>query len=250
MSASGLEIRYWVGPVSIGADRPYDRRPYKHLHRMPPLVLFAAALVVNVAFAILLLFGSQPPSEAIAAMMAGDPGGSVLEIHLINQPLPQAEPLPAPGRSPRRQRPDEDQASEPKSMPAFAPEQRASGDVMDITALRAIYRRQLQARLERTRPPPTIMDSMQPGPRCRVIVDQDADGRIIELRVLACSGSPMWRDALLSSIRSAAPLPMPPYAALHSRHLEIDVSDVISVRLMAVDETAGEPPKVHLGNST
>lgn len=237
MSATGLEVRYWVGPVSIGADRPYDRRPYGHLHRFPPLILFAATLVVNLAFAILLLLGSQPPSEAIAAMMAGDPSGSVLEIHLINQPVPQAEPLPAPGRSPLRQRPDEDQVSQPKSLPAFAPEQRASGDVMDTTALRAIYQRQLQARLERTRPPPTIMESMQPGPRCRVMVDQDVDGRIIELRVLACSGSLMWRDALLSSIRSAAPLPMPPYAALHSRRLEIVIDDAISVRLMAIDET-------------
>jgi hypothetical protein len=205
-------------------------------------------MVVNVAFMALLLLGSRLSPEMLAAAPAGDPGGSILEVHFIDQPQPRA--IPASSQSPLRRRLDEDDKGRPRSSSAFAPQQMASGDVMDDAALKAIYRGQLQARLERTRPQPTAMDAMLPAPHCRLRVNQDVDGRIAELQILTCTGSPMWRDALLSSIRSAAPLPMPPHAALYSRSLEIDVGDAISVRLIADDEAASEPIKGDLVSGT
>jgi len=243
MSATGLEIKYWEGPVSIGAHRPYNLRPYGRLSTLHPAVVFIAAMAVNVAFATLLLLGTRPSPELMAALPAGDPSGSILQVHIISQLHPRAIPISASRQSPPRRRPDEDDTSRPKSLSTFAPQHMTSGDVMDTAALKAIYRGQLQARLERTRPPPTAMDAMLHSPRCRLRVDQDVDGRIEELQILTCTGSPMWRDALMSSIRSAAPLPMPPHAALYSPSLEIDVGDAISVRLISEGEATGEPIK-------
>lgn len=239
MSAKPLDIRYWDGPVSIGAQRPCDAQPYGHLHKLRPAVVFIAAVVVNIAFAFLLLLGSRLPPEMVAAIQAGDPSGSIAEVHFIHQPDPRSVPIPGSNQPSRP--PDADDANRPKASPAFAPLENTVGEIMDNATLKAIYRGQLQARLERTRPAPTGAVTSLVAPRCRLRVDQDVDGRIQEFRILACTGNPEWLDALVSSIRSAAPLPMPPHAALYSRSLEIDVDDAISVRLISDDEVVGVP---------
>jgi hypothetical protein len=239
MSRKPLEVHYWQGPVSIGAQRPCDAMPYGHLHKLKPMTVSVAAMTVNIAFGFLLLLSSRHTPEMVALIQAGDPSGSVAEIHFIHQPHPRAVPVPMSDSSSRT--PDVSDANRPKAAPAFAPQRNTDGEIMDSAALKALYRGQLQARLERTRPAQTAVVDTLRGPHCRLMVSQDVDGRIQEFQFLTCTGTPEWRDALLSSIRSAAPLPMPPHAALYSRSLEIEVDDAISVRLISDDETVGDP---------
>lgn len=240
MSAAPLEVRYWEERVSIGADRPWNIVRYRHLHRAPSLLVFAAALLVNLAGAMLLTLSARPPAMPVASALAGHPNGHPLEVYFVIPTPAQTAPRRSFSTDPVHQRPDTAAVDRPQAVSVFAPQPAVTGEALDVAALRGIYRRQLQARLERTRERPTAMGATLPSPHCRVLVEQDASGRIVALRILTCTGSWAWQDALLSSIRSAAPLPLPPQTDLLSNRIEIEVADEISVRLLPADEASGE----------
>ena len=96
--------------------------------------------------------------------------------------------------------------------------------------LLALYTAQVQAQISRAWRRPRSPVNEPPGAaadpeavfRCQVIVRQDAEGRIQEIRLPDCNGSPAWRHSLAMAIVSAAPLPPPADPAVPGETLTLE----------------------------
>lgn len=93
-----------------------------------------------------------------------------------------------------------------------APAEPSDAELMARTKMVGIYESQIRARIERawTLPAGYRKEDMF---SCRVLIRQHRDGRIdeVEMPYDECDGSPAMRQALISAIFTASPLPAPPH---------------------------------------
>ncbi|TAK51003.1 MAG: hypothetical protein EPO25_17785 [Gammaproteobacteria bacterium] len=211
--------------------------PPRNQHIVSPALSFAGALIVNIALAVLLVMSARPSMATLQLAQVGDPSGDALEVYFVDPERTRASLPRSPMAAVLRERKEDETHRRLHPRPAFAPEPRASGEIADASALRAIYRRQLQARLARTLGWTAGSGPGLPVPACRLRVDQDSAGRIIRLDMETCSRSFAQQDQLLAAVRDAAPLPLPPHAGLHSRQIEIEVGADLAIRLVRDDAT-------------
>ena len=118
----------------------------------------------------------------------------------------------------------------------------APGDDPDEQArLLARYTAQLQSRISRAWRRPRSPISATSGTaadqdtvfRCQVSLRQDAQGRVQEIRLPACNGSPAWQNSLAKAIVSAAPLPPPD---------QLIPSETITLEFVGQPYSPGAPP--------
>ena len=101
------------------------------------------------------------------------------------------------------------------------------------------YEGQIKARIERAwlRPrSPIGEDAFQ----CHVKVLQDKQGKVLEVDLVRCNGTPRWQLSLAAAIQSASPLPAPPDPSVYSEALTLTFS--AQEFLEGRDEQAYEAP--------
>jgi hypothetical protein len=104
-----------------------------------------------------------------------------------------------------------------------------TGDPAGRARLFGIYTRQIQARIDRIwrRPRSPISETTNPATaadetfNCQVQVIQDAYGNVEEILLPNCNGSASWQQSLVSAIRQASPLPMPPDQKVFSKSVTL-----------------------------
>lgn len=83
------------------------------------------------------------------------------------------------------------------------------------------YVGQIQARIDRAwlRPRTAIG---APIFQCQAQIDQDHQGRVAEVTLIACNGDTRWQVSLVRAIQAASPLPAPPNQAVFTRHILLE----------------------------
>jgi len=76
---------------------------------------------------------------------------------------------------------------------------------------------------------------------CRVRIAQDSAGKVTEVTLEHCNGSPRWQLSLVHAIESASPLPVPPDPSVfaHVIHMRFEASAVESAASVEQYEPAG-----------
>lgn len=59
---------------------------------------------------------------------------------------------------------------------------------------------------------------------CWVQVDQDPHGKVLEITLKSCNGSPRWQVSLVHAIESSSPLPAPPDPSVFTQSLTFEMS--------------------------
>lgn len=111
-----------------------------------------------------------------------------------------------------------------------AQESITSGDPEGHARLFAMYTGQLHARIERLwrRPRSPVRESRSGAGtldevfRCQASIRQDARGRILEILLPECNGTPDWQRSLVLAISEAAPLPPPSNPSVFSETLTMN----------------------------
>lgn len=99
----------------------------------------------------------------------------------------------------------------------------APGDQEGRAALFGRYLGQLTARISRAwlRPRTAIGSETF---SCWVQVDQDLHGKVLEITLKSCNGSPSWQISLVHAIESSSPLPAPPDPSVFTQSLTFEMS--------------------------
>lgn len=93
----------------------------------------------------------------------------------------------------------------------------------DHARLYGRYVGQVQARIERAwMRPRTAIGA--PRFSCRARIQQNRRGQVIDVKLDHCNGTQLWQQSLLSSIRTASPLPAPPDVSVYADVLWLSLS--------------------------
>jgi hypothetical protein len=105
-------------------------------------------------------------------------------------------------------------------------------DAAEQARLLGIYSGQIRARIERLwrRPRTPVSDSAGAGQlasavesfQCQVQIVQDETGRVREVLLPQCNGSPAWQRSLVVAIQQASPLPAPPSPRVFNRSIAMN----------------------------
>ena len=77
--------------------------------------------------------------------------------------------------------------------------------------------------------------------RCRVRIDQDPSGRVGEVILQRCNGTPEWQQSLVRAIADASPLSAPPNPAIFTPHIDLEFRST-AYAPGALNETFMAPP--------
>lgn len=113
-------------------------------------------------------------------------------------------------------------ALEPSRVRRSAPRSaQASAGQPGLAALYGRYLGQIQARIERAwlRPRTAIGADLF---RCRVRIDQRADGRVGDITLQRCNGTTQWQGSLVRAIEDASPLSAPANPAVFTPHVVLE----------------------------
>ena len=116
----------------------------------------------------------------------------------------------------------------------------AIGGGPGLAALYGRYLGQVRARIERAwlRPRTVIGSDLF---RCRVRIDQDPSGRVGEVILQRCNGTPEWQQSLVRAIADASPLSAPPNPAIFTPHIDLEFRST-AYAPGALNETFMAPP--------
>lgn len=101
------------------------------------------------------------------------------------------------------------------------------------------YLGQVQARIERAWSRPRG-DIGAPTFSCRVRIEQDRLGNVVDIAVDHCNGTERWRQSLLTAVRTASPLPAPPDPSVYADRIWLAFR---SERFRAETSTEGFEPE-------
>ena len=196
----------------------------------------------------------RKPDQSGVGANAPDTGAEAVSVLLFidepTAPRPQDEEVQPVGSPGAVKQASLVKVAAPDPRPAAPIVNSDDGDRPDITAeseadaaSRALlfgrYEGQIKARIERAwlRPrSPIGEDAFQ----CHVKVLQDKQGKVLEVDLVRCNGTPRWQLSLAAAIQSASPLPAPPDPSVYSEALTLTFS--AQEFLEGSDEQAYEAP--------
>jgi len=109
--------------------------------------------------------------------------------------------------------------ADPNSEVGTAPAQ-VAGDQTQHALLYGRYLGQIQARIDRAWVRPRT-EIGAPRFSCRVRIEQDRQGGVVEIKLEHCTGSPRWQQSLVSAVQTASPLPAPPDPSVYADVLSL-----------------------------
>ena len=143
-----------------------------------------------------------------------------LQVRIIQDP-PLARVPPPPTTAVTIQTPELPSLDPPADLlKSLADKPTPTPDALGNSALAGRYLGQIDARIERVwLRPRTPVDSGEF--QCKVRVEQDSVGTVLEVQLEQCNGDARWQQSLVRAIQVASPLPAPPDPRIFRRSLRL-----------------------------
>lgn len=243
MNDTPIEIGVFHFALPIGAQRSR----YQPVRRLNPdaerrlCIAAFSSLLANFTLVGVLVAGTSVPGDAkLTGHVVADPGEIVARIITIDRdsdaPVPEdavslrALDIAIPvhvGNLPRPRLDIAVNVAARENADPVTPTVLKDDEINETERLRGIYAQQIGARVQRALEEHGLSGAKH---SCSVALTQAA-GAQSSIRVTRCGSDPAWQEALVSALREAQPLPLPPREDLYSPKLVIEVSDVVAVEL-------------------